>query len=123
MMYTATSIAGAGMTEKHSIAEARRNLPRLVREAERGRTVELTRRGDPVAVLVGCRTFERLAAGRRGFAEAFREFEAAVDLADLAFDPDELFAGARDTAPGRRAGDGPPPPSLLPPSGGRSGGG
>ena len=33
------------MTDKHSIAEARRNLPRLVREAERGMAVELTRRG------------------------------------------------------------------------------
>lgn len=102
MMYAVMGMTGEGMAGRHSIADARRNLPRLVREAEHGKTVELTRRGDPVAVLVGCRTFERLAAGRRGFAEAYREFEATVDLADLAFDPDELFAGARDATPGRR---------------------
>ena len=90
------------MTEKHSIAEARRNLPKLIREAERGKTVELTRRGDPVAVLVGRRAFERLAAGRRGFAEAYRDFKTTVDLVELALNPDELFASVRDTTPGRR---------------------
>ncbi|WP_428099780.1 type II toxin-antitoxin system Phd/YefM family antitoxin [Candidatus Rariloculus sp.] len=89
------------MAEKHSIAEARRHLPRLVREAEHGKTVELTRRGAPVAVLVGHRTFERLSAGRRAFVEAYREFVEAVDLSELAIDPDEVFEGARDATPGR----------------------
>jgi len=41
------------MTDRYSISEMRRNLPALVREAERGRVVELTKRGEPVAVLVG----------------------------------------------------------------------
>ena len=89
-------MTGNKMTEKYSITEARRNLPRLIRKAEHGETVELTRRGETVAVLVGQRTFERLAAGRRSFAEAYREFKATVDLAELDLDPDELFAGARD---------------------------
>lgn len=89
------------MVEKHSIAEARRNLPRLIRDAEHGKTVELTRRGESVAVLLGRRAFEQLSAGRRGFAQAYAEFVEAVDLAELAIDPDELFDGARDAAPGR----------------------
>lgn len=89
------------MTEKHSIAEARRNLPQLIRDAERGKTVELTRRGEPVAVLVGRRTFERLAAGRRNFADAYGDFTASVDLAALALDPDALFGDIRDKRPGR----------------------
>ena len=89
------------MVEKHSIAEARRNLPRLIRAAEHGKTVELTRRGESVAVLLGRRTFEQLSAGRRGFARAYAEFVEAVDLAELAVDPDELFDGARDAATGR----------------------
>ena len=38
------------MADKDSIADARRNLPRLVREAEKGRAVELTRHGEPVTV-------------------------------------------------------------------------
>ncbi len=89
------------MTEQHSIAEARRHLSRLIRKAEHGKTVELTRRGEPVAVLVGCRTFERLAAGRRGFGEAYEEFTKTFDLSDLALDPDKLLEGARDLTPGR----------------------
>lgn len=89
------------MTEKHSIADARRNLPRLIREAENGKTVELTRRGEPVAVLVGHRHFKRLAGKRRGFAAAYREFLETTDLSELDLDPDELFEGVRDRSPGR----------------------
>lgn len=86
---------GAQLTEHHSIADARRNLPSLVRDAENGETVEITRKGEPVAVLVSHREFERLASGRRGFGEAYEEFANAVGLSELALDPDELFGGVR----------------------------
>ena len=89
------------MTNKHSIAEARRNLPSLVREAEKGRAVELTRRGEPVAVLIGWRRFELLSSNHRGFAAAYRDFTNESDLAELALDPDDLFAGTREDTPGR----------------------
>ena len=89
------------MSEKLSIAEARRNLPSLIREAEAGKAVELTRRGEPVAVLIGHRMFARLTAGRRGFADAYREFAQGVDLAEAGLDPDALFAGVRASTPGR----------------------
>lgn len=89
------------MPDRHSIAEARSNLPKLVREAERGKAVELTRRGEPVAVIIGRRQFEQLTAVRRGFAAAYREFSAEFDLESLGIDPDELFGDARDQAPGR----------------------
>ena len=89
------------MTDRHSIAEARSNLPRLVREAERGKAVELTRRGEPVAVLIGRRQFERLTSNYRSFVEAYRDFSKEVDLAELGIDPDELFAGVREDTRGR----------------------
>lgn len=93
------------MSDRHSIAQARSNLPRLVREAEQGKAVELTRRGEPVAVLIGCREFERLTTGRyRHFDETYRAFREAVGLDDLAIDPDVVFAGARDEGPGRDDG-------------------
>ena len=101
IMYRVMSIASPQMSEKHSIAEARRNLPTLIRKAESGKVVELTRHGEPVAVLLGHRLFERLSAGRRGFAEVYQDFTKAVDLSELALDPEELFEGARDTTPGR----------------------
>ena len=92
---------GMAMTGQHSIAEARRNLPTLVRDAENGKAVELTRRGELVAVLIGRREFERLTSGRRGFADAYRGFAQSVELAKLALDPDELFGVAREEGGGR----------------------
>jgi len=78
-MHMVMSMKGGGMNGRHSIEEARRNLPRLIREAERGRTVRLARRGEPVAVLVGYRTFERIATGRRSFVEAMDRGFARID--------------------------------------------
>jgi antitoxin (DNA-binding transcriptional repressor) of toxin-antitoxin stability system len=72
-----------------------------VREAESGKAVELTRRGEPVAVLIGRRQYERLTMRYRGFSEAYREFKREVDLDELGIDPDELFAGTRDDVRGR----------------------
>jgi antitoxin (DNA-binding transcriptional repressor) of toxin-antitoxin stability system len=72
-----------------------------VREAESGKAVELTRRGEPVAVLIGRRQYERLTMRYRGFSEAYREFKREVDLDELGIDPDELFAGTRDDVQGR----------------------
>ena len=85
----------------YPIAEARRNLPSLIREAEKGETVRLTRRGEPVAVLVGLRSFERLTGGRRRFTDALRDFATDTGASELALDPDELFGDLRDPEPGR----------------------
>ena len=63
--------------------------------------VELTRRGQPVAVLIGLRRFKRLASNRRGFSAAYRDFTNESDLAELALDPDDLFVGTREGTPGR----------------------
>lgn len=89
------------MDEQHSIADARNNLPDLVRKAEAGKAVELTRRGEPVAVLIGRKQYDRLVTGSRRFSDAWDEFASQVDLAALDIDPDEVFAAVRDRAPGR----------------------
>ena len=89
------------MARKHSISEARKDLPSLVREAESGKAVQLTRRGEPVAVLLGLRQSERLTSDYRRFSQAYEDFAREVDLEELALDPDELFAGARENLQGR----------------------
>ena len=89
------------ISDRHSIAEARRNLPSLVRVAESGSAVELTRHGEPVAVLIGWKAFERLAVGRRRFTEAYAAFAKDADLQTLGLDPDEAFGTVRDMTPGR----------------------
>jgi len=89
------------MTAQHSIAEARQKLPTLVRNAENGAAIELTRRGKPVAVLIGQREFVRLTSGGTRFSEAWHRFVQNADLAELALDPDELFREARPKDTGR----------------------
>lgn len=89
------------MSKRHSIAEARMNLPKLVREAESGKAVELTRRGERVAVLIGQREYERLTARPRRFSEAWADFTRATNLELLDIDPAAVFEGVRDPSPGR----------------------
>lgn len=100
-MYINLYIMGELMADTLSIADARRNLPSLIREAESGKAVTLTRHGTPVAVLVGQRQYEQLSAGRRSFADAYEHFAHATKLVELNLDPDALFADTRDSAPGR----------------------
>jgi prevent-host-death family protein len=89
------------VAERRSIAEARSELPRLVREAESGKAVELTRRGEGVAVLIGWRQYERLVSRSRRFSEAWAEFSENPDFQDVEIDPDEVFGAVRDMSPGR----------------------
>jgi prevent-host-death family protein len=92
------------MRKQQSIAEARSNLPQLVREAESGEPIELTRRGESVAVLIGRKQYERLATRSRRFSDAWDEFIREVDLSELAIDPTEIFDDVRDNGPGREIG-------------------
>jgi len=89
------------LSERYSIADARTNLPTLVREAEGGKAVELTRRGESVAVLIGRKEYERLVSRTRRFSEAWDAFAADVDLAAMAIDPDVVFANVRNDDGGR----------------------
>lgn len=94
MMYT------CGMPRKYSIAEARSSLPHIVDQAEAGLEVELTRRGQPVAVVVSRREFDRLQGKRQHFGEAYRRFLEQFSLDQIG--PDRDFAATRDKSPGRR---------------------
>ena len=89
------------MAKQQSIAQARNSLPSLVREVESGRAVELTRRGEPVAVLLGRRQYVRLTSRYRRFSEAYGNFTRDIKLDKLAIDPDEVFGGVRDETRGR----------------------
>jgi prevent-host-death family protein len=88
------------MSRTYSIAEARSRLPAIVDQAQAGREVELTRRGQPVAVVVSCREFDRLRGRRRHFRDAYRSFLAQFSLDDIGLEND--FAATRDKTPGRQ---------------------
>jgi prevent-host-death family protein len=86
------------VSRRYSIAEARHDLAALVHELEGRDLIELTRRGEPVAVMLSLREYRRLTAGRDRFWEAYSTFREAVDLSRLGIEP-EIFD--RDPSPGR----------------------
>ncbi|HUR81227.1 MAG TPA: type II toxin-antitoxin system Phd/YefM family antitoxin [Thermoanaerobaculia bacterium] len=86
--------------KKKSIAEARNNLPQLVKDAEAGQPVELTRHGRRVAVIVSAREYDRLAAKKTNFWDAYQTWLKNHDVVALDLDPDEFLAGIRDRDPG-----------------------
>lgn len=65
-----------------------------------GFAVELTRRGEPVAVLVGRKEYDRLKSTSRTFGDAWAKFSRTVDLSQVNIDPDEIFSDVRDDTPG-----------------------
>ena len=88
------------MASRYSIAEARAQLPAIIDQAESGVHVELTRRGEPVAVLVSTHEFERLHGRQRHFSHAYQQFLARYELTDIGVTP-EFTSILRDRTPGR----------------------
>ncbi len=84
-----------------SIAEARNHLTELIREVERGRRVEITRRGKVVAVVVSEAEFQQRRKKKPGgFAKALAEFMATRPEEGVF--TDRQIARLRDRRPGRR---------------------
>ena len=89
------------MAEKtYSVAEARQNFARLIRSAERGKAIEITRRGEPVAVLLSAAEYLALTGERPLFVEALAGVRERLEVESLGID-DEDFEGLRDESPGR----------------------
>lgn len=89
------------MSRQYSIVEARNSLPRIVDQAEAGAEVQLTRRGKPVAVVVGLRLLDDLRGGRTDFRRAYRAFLHRYSLDDVGLESD-FFASAREKGTGRK---------------------
>ena len=86
------------MTKQFSISQARNSLPALVHAVEDGESVELTRRGRPVAALVSISDFDRLTRTRPDLWSAVERFRAETDLEEL--DVEQILDGVRDRSPG-----------------------
>ncbi|MFQ5698499.1 MAG: type II toxin-antitoxin system Phd/YefM family antitoxin [Myxococcota bacterium] len=83
-----------------SVAEARQNFARLIRTAQRGKTIEITRRGEPVAVLLSSSGYLALTGERPSFLEAVDLVRERLSVDRLGIG-DEEFEGLRDDSPGR----------------------
>jgi len=89
-----------GVKRQFSIAEAKNKLPSIIHQVEKGSSVKLTRRGEPVAVLLSVREYELMDQKSRGFWNALKTFrqvtqDGAVEITDSDFE------GLRDSAGGR----------------------
>lgn len=80
---------------KFAIFEAKNRLTHIIREAEKGDAVELTRHGKPVAVLVGMEKYAELKGCVRSFSRVFDEFQVEWPM-ELAEGPMELVEGPID---------------------------
>lgn len=87
------------MKRRYSISEARKRLPSLVREAEKVDAISLTRRGEPVAVLVSIEKYSKLTRTRPELASALEQFRKDFDLVELNIA--EVYQDVRDQSPGR----------------------
>ena len=84
-----------------SISDARKNLPSLVRDAERGLTVTLTRRGEAVAVLISTDQYQAYAKRSvpSSLPRALDDFRNAFDLDELNIET--VYEDVRDESEGR----------------------
>jgi len=90
------------MAQRYAIAEARANLPTLIDEAEAGASIELTRRGEVVAVMISVTEYERLCRRRTGFQEAYQQFLKKHSPEDVGIDATAFAKQARDRGSGRK---------------------
>ena len=85
---------------KVSVAEARQNFARLIKRAEHGNAIEITRRGEPVAVLLSASEYAAIIGERSSFIEATRQVRDRMGVEELGIG-DADFDGLRDRSPGR----------------------
>lgn len=91
------------MQKQFSIAEAKNRLPTIIHYVEKGPSVELTRRGKPVAVLLSVQEYERLSREYTGFWSAISEFRRKVEDEGVEI-TDRDFTELRDRSAGREVG-------------------
>ena len=85
--------------KQYSIAEARDQLAKVVHEAQEGTLVELTRRNEPVAVLISMQEYQQIANEKGQFWSKLQEFRKTLKPGDGIQQKD--FDDLRDSTSGR----------------------
>lgn len=89
-----------------SIAQARDRFTQLVHQVEAGTPVEVTRRGQRVAVILSAEEYDRLRQPRQGFSEAVLVWRKKYGLDEREEDDEDrefeaIMSTVRDKSPGR----------------------
>jgi cellobiose PTS system EIIB component len=86
---------------QYSIEEVQAQLSDIVQTVEHGEAIEITRKGQQVAILLSIEEYKSLKKEKSGFGRALEEFRQKYDVEDADIDPDEIFRDVRDKSPGR----------------------
>ena len=90
------------MTKRMTMAKARRDWAKVLRTAERGTPVQVTRNGHPVAAVVSIEALRKIeGASDATLSEVLAELRAAIDPRDL--EGPDPWALVRDQSVGRDA--------------------
>lgn len=90
------------MATTYSIAEARDQFASLVRNAEKSnQPVQVTRRGQTVAVIISAEEYARLLANQpeRDFWSSYQEWRRKWNISELDIDPDAIWGNVRERTP------------------------
>jgi prevent-host-death family protein len=85
---------------KVSVAEARQHFARLIKRAQQGKTIEITRRGEPVAVLLSASEYLAMTGERPSFMDALNRVRERLGVDELEIGNSD-FEGLREQSPGR----------------------
>jgi prevent-host-death family protein len=89
------------MAHQYSIDQAQGHLAEIVSEVKQGRTVEITRSGKRIAVVLSNDQYNQLTQSNRpDFWQELQKFRQQFDLEELAIESN-VFDGIRDRSPGR----------------------
>ncbi|MEL6138692.1 MAG: type II toxin-antitoxin system Phd/YefM family antitoxin [Cyanobacteria bacterium J06628_6] len=90
---------------QYSIAQARDRFTQLVHEVEQGGSVEVTRRGQRVAVILSAEEYDRLLQPKQGFWEGVLAWRKQFGLDDREEEEeDREFAAIMENVRGKSAG-------------------
>jgi prevent-host-death family protein len=89
------------MVRRYSVTDARAQLSSILDEVESGSSVELTRHGRPVAVMISVDTYDRLRTKRSRFKDAYDQFLKVHRLKEVGVDK-SLARRVRDRSSGRK---------------------
>jgi len=89
------------MSKSYSVAEARAHLPEILDDVGAGKDVKLTRRGQPVAMVLSTQKYEMLQSKHTSFGEAYRAFLRRHTPEAIGLEPD-FVDSLRPREPGRR---------------------
>ncbi|WP_052056154.1 type II toxin-antitoxin system Phd/YefM family antitoxin [Myxosarcina sp. GI1] len=88
------------MKEQYSTQQLNSHLPEVLKQIERGNSIEITQEGVPFAYILSASEYKRLTAAKSTFWTSLQEFYDHNDLEDLETEAD-VFADVRDRSPGR----------------------